>query len=40
MNIFKKHPQLYAFIIPAITVPILLVITFFMMGIEVKITTK
>lgn len=40
MNIFNNHTQLYAFIIPSIIVPILLVITFFIMGIEVKITTK
>tara|TARA_Y100001938_G_scaffold128710_1_gene182778 strand:- start:28916 stop:29032 length:117 start_codon:yes stop_codon:yes gene_type:complete len=35
MNLFKKYPQLYVIIIPAITVPVMLVTTFAIMGIEV-----
>ena len=34
--LFKKHPQLYAVVLPAITVPVMLIITFFVMGIEVR----
>ena len=34
---FKKHPELYALIIPAIAVPIMLYITFLFMGIEVSV---
>ena len=35
--IFKKYPQLYAIVIPAISVPIMLGITFAVMKIEVVI---
>jgi len=40
MNMFCKYPQLYSVIIPAISVPMLLGITFIIMGIEITITTK
>ena len=33
--LFKEHPELYTILIPAIAVPIMLGITFFVMGIEV-----
>jgi len=35
--IFKKYPQLYTIVIPAISVPIMLGITFAVMKIEVVI---
>ena len=35
MKLFKKYPQLYSIIIPAICVPIMLRITFAVMRIEV-----
>ena len=34
---FKKHPELYALIIPAVAVPIMLYITFLFMGVEVSV---
>ncbi len=34
--IFKKHPELYVIAIPAVAVPIMLAITFFVMGVEVS----
>ena len=37
MNIFKKYPHLYAIAIPAVSVPIMLGITFAVMKIEVVI---
>ncbi len=40
MNVFKKYPQLYSVVIPIISVPIMLGITFIIMGIEITITTK
>ncbi len=35
MNLFKKYPQLYVIVIPAIIVPVMLITTFTVMGIEV-----
>lgn len=37
MNIFKKRPELFVIVIPAISVPIMLGITFAVMKIEVVI---
>ena len=34
--IFNRHPELYAIVIPAIAVPIMLSVTFFVMGVEVS----
>lgn len=34
--ILKNHPELYTVIIPVVAVPIMLSVTFFMMGIEVS----
>ena len=36
MKIFQKYPQIYSVLIPAISVPIMLFVTFILMGIEVR----
>jgi hypothetical protein len=37
MKLLKKHPELYTIIIPVISVPIMLAVTFLAMNIEVTI---
>ena len=35
MNILKRYPQLYTILIPAISVPVMLSITFIVMKVEI-----
>lgn len=36
MEIFNKYPQIYSVLVPIISVPIMLFVTFILMGIEVR----
>jgi hypothetical protein len=37
---FRKHPELYAILIPVVAVPIMLFITFLFMGVEVSVKPR